>query len=455
MNKRRVHVSARPHDHPLVALTDVGKTFSTPDGELRVLEDVSMEVRRGEIVALLGKSGSGKSTLLRCIAGLVAPSSGTVSCGGVELRGANPTTAMVFQSFALLPWLSVLQNVELGLEAKGVGRVARRDRALRAIDLIGLDGFESAYPKELSGGMRQRVGFARALVVEPQVLLMDEPFSALDVLTAENLRGELLELWASADLPIQAIVLVTHNIEEAVLLADRIVILDSKPGRIRVELAVDLARPRDRHGAAFQSLVDQVYGVMIGRPAPGVVDGDTPISVRSSATHPLPHASVDGLSGFAEILVGLGPTSIAVIGDELGFEVNDLLPLVDALDLLGFATVDGGCVGLTATGRTFAGADIQVSKRIFAGAILERAPLVRSIVHAIDRTEDGKVRAGLFRHLLRRNYSTAEVDEQLEIAVDWGRYGEQFGFDADRDELTTDPDRIIATTATTATEVAP
>ena len=244
----------------------VTKTFTTPDGRaLPVLDGVSFTLREGEIVALLGKSGSGKSTLLRCVAGLIAPSSGTVTYRGTPLNGANPGVAMVFQSFALLPWLTVQQNVELAMQARDVPEDARRDKALRAIDLIGLDGFESAYPKELSGGMRQRVGFARALAVEPDALLMDEPFSALDVLTAANLRGELTRLWEGHDFPVKAILIVTHNIEEAVQLADRILVLSSNPGRIRAELAVAMPRPRDRHDPGFEQLVDTVYGILTGR----------------------------------------------------------------------------------------------------------------------------------------------------------------------------------------------
>ena len=312
---------------PLIEVETVSKTFSTADGELPVLDSISLSVHAGEVVALLGKSGSGKSTLLRCIAGLIVPSSGSVRFCGDVLNGTNPGTAMVFQSFALLPWLTVLQNVELGLEAKGVEPAHRRELAERAIDLIGLDGFESAYPKELSGGMRQRVGFARALVVEPQVLLMDEPFSALDVLTAENLRGELMELWDSDEFPIQAILLVTHNIEEAVLLADRVLILGTNPGRLKLEMAIPLPRPRNRHGAEFQALVDRIYAVMTGQPAPET--DDKPAVLATPATVPLPNASVDSLSGLAEILAGLGAVSIGETASELGFEVDDLLPLVE------------------------------------------------------------------------------------------------------------------------------
>ncbi|MEQ0564518.1 ABC transporter ATP-binding protein [Amycolatopsis sp. NEAU-NG30] len=244
----------------LVSVEHVGKRFDT----LRVLDDVSLDLREGEIVALLGRSGSGKSTLLRTIAGLTAPTTGRVRYRGTELTGANPGTAMVFQTFALMPWLTVQDNVELGLAARGVPPARRRERALAAIGLIGLGGFESAYPRELSGGMRQRVGFARALVLEPDVLLMDEPFSALDVLTAEHLRGELMALWQQEDFPTRAVCIVTHDIEEAVLLADRVVVLGANPGHVRAEVAVGLARPRDRRAPEFAALADRLRGLLTG-----------------------------------------------------------------------------------------------------------------------------------------------------------------------------------------------
>src|SRR5579862_192208 len=263
---RPTGVPSRPLGDVIISVDDLEKHFTTPDGgPLVVLDHINFTLREGEIVALLGKSGSGKSTLLRCIAGLIAPTSGSVRYRGAEVNGANPGVAMVFQSFALLPWLDVQANVELGLEARGVGPEERRRRALQAIDRIGLDGFESAYPKELSGGMRQRVGFARALVVEPDALLMDEPFSALDVLTAENLRTELLNLWSGADFPTKAVLMVTHNIEEAVQMADRILVLSSNPGRLREEIVNDLPRPRNHRSPEFEARVDQIYRIMTGR----------------------------------------------------------------------------------------------------------------------------------------------------------------------------------------------
>ena len=429
----------------------VSKAFTSPDGQaLLVLDGISFTLAEGEIVALLGRSGSGKSTLLRCVAGLIAPSSGTVSYRGVPLRGANPGVAMVFQSFALLPWLTVQQNVELGLEAQGVAEAERRERALRAIDLIGLDGFEGAYPKELSGGMRQRVGFARGIVTEPDALLMDEPFSALDVLTAENLRTELVGLWEGREAPVKSILIVTHNIEEAVLLADRILVLSSNPGRIQAELTVELPRPRDRHEPRFEALVDTVYGILTGREAAaseaiaatpaghGGAGGDRPAG--TPVTMPLPNVSVGGLAGLLEILIARGgEDGLAEIADELNFEIDDLLPLVDAAVMLGLTRVDGPRIAITDEGRELSGADILTSKQLFARFAAHRAPLVRAIVQALAATDDHTLREGFFLDLLRRGFSATEARNQLETAIDWGRYAELYDYDRDDGELTLEP----------------
>ena len=425
----------------------VTKTFTIPDGRaLPVLDDVSLTLREGEIVALLGKSGSGKSTLLRCVAGLISPSSGTVTYRGTPLNGANPGVAMVFQSFALLPWLTVQQNVELAMQARDVPEDARRDKALRAIDLIGLDGFESAYPKELSGGMRQRVGFARALAVEPDALLMDEPFSALDVLTAANLRGELTRLWEGHDFPVKAILIVTHNIEEAVQLADRILVLSSNPGRIRAELAVAMPRPRDRHDPGFEQLVDTVYGILTGREdaaeraAAAVGEAPPGAPAPTPADLPLPEVSAGGLSGLLEILAARGgEDGLAELADDLSFEIDDLLPLVDAAVLLGLARVHDARLEITQAGRDFADADIDTSKTLFGELAAARAPLIKAILRALRATNDGTLREGFFLDLLRRGFSADEARRQLDIAIDWGRYGELFEYDAERGELILEP----------------
>jgi NitT/TauT family transport system ATP-binding protein len=432
----------------IVTAESVTKAFTTPDGgALPVLEDVSFTLAEGEIVALLGKSGSGKSTLLRCVAGLIAPSSGMVSYRGTPLTGANPGVAMVFQTFALLPWLTVQQNVELGLEARGIPGADRADRAIKAIDLIGLDGFESAYPKELSGGMRQRVGFARAIVTEPDALLMDEPFSALDVLTAENLRNELVKLWEGHGAPVKSILIVTHNIEEAVLLADRVLVLSSNPGRIRAELSVDLPRPRDRHNPRFESLVDTIYDILTDReqraaaameaataqPAEGQ-PAPTPINT------PLPDVSPGGLAGLLEILAARGgKDGLAEIADDLSFEIDDLLPLTDAAILLHMARIDGSDIELTPEGKEFAAADILSSKQLFARQAARFAPLVRAITQALAATQDHTLREGFFLDVLRRGFSAQEAERQLDTAIDWGRYAELYDYDSDDKELTLEP----------------
>jgi NitT/TauT family transport system ATP-binding protein len=433
---------------------DIIKTFSTPDGRaLPVLDGVSLTLREGEIVALLGKSGSGKSTFLRCIAGLIAPTAGTVSYRGTPLNGANPGVAMVFQSFALLPWLTVQQNVELAMQAREVPEADRHAKALHAIDLIGLDGFESAYPKELSGGMRQRVGFARALSVDPDALLMDEPFSALDVLTAANLRGELTRLWEGHDFPVKAVLIVTHNIEEAVQLADRILVLSSNPGRIRAELPVGLPRPRDRHEMGFEALVDTVYGILTGREeaaekavAAAASDADAPAGpLPTPSDMPLPEVSAGGLSGLLEILAARGGREgLAELADDLTFEVDDLLPLVDAAVMLGLARVDNAELEITDQGREFATGDIDESKMLFGRLASERAPLIKAIVKGLRATSDGTLREGFFLDLLRRGFSEDEARRQLDIAIDWGRYGELFEYDAETGQLVlgSDPAKV-------------
>ncbi|AJC61617.1 nitrate/sulfonate/bicarbonate ABC transporter ATP-binding protein [Streptomyces sp. 769] len=429
----------------LLTAEAVTKSYAGADGELPVLSGIDLTVRAGEIVALLGKSGSGKSTLLRCLAGLIPPSTGTVAYRDTPLTGANPGTAMVFQTFALLPWLTVQQNVELGLEARGVPADRRSEAALQAIDLIGLDGFETAYPKELSGGMRQRVGFARALVVEPDVLMMDEPFSALDVLTAENLRGELMELWESGQFPTRAIVVVTHNIEEAVLMADRIIVLGSRPGTIRETFDVALDRPRDRDATGFEDLIDRVYRTMTGRPKETRLPGRTETlesEKRTVGNTPLPQASVDGLSGLAEMVAHRGGAcDLADLAEELGLEIDDVLPLVDSLELLGLGKISEDDLVLTERGTAFAGADVQHSKQIFAEAAAD-LPLVRLIATSLQQNPDGTLRAGFFRDLLAHHYTSEQVDEQLETATDWGRYAELYAYDAGpREYRRVEPDK--------------
>ncbi|PMB34403.1 nitrate ABC transporter ATP-binding protein, partial [Fischerella thermalis CCMEE 5319] len=385
-------------------------SFPLPDGkgEFTVLRQINVRVNAGEVVALLGRSGSGKSTLLRIMAGLIPPSEGQVISNGKPLHGANKDVAMVFQSFALLPWLTVQENVELGLEAQGVSREARRERALKAIDLVGLDGFESAYPKELSGGMKQRVGFARAFVIEPQVLFMDEPFSALDVLTAENLRGEIDDLWNAGSFPSKSILIVTHNIEEAVFLADRVIILGANPGRVRGEVVIDLPRPHDRTHPRFQALVDYIYTVMTNPEAE--VTGEVTVAKTEAPTQKpqspyaqlLPHVRVGGISGLLELIVEQPDSreDIFKLAERIQLAVDDLLPILDAAVLLGFAKVTQGDVQLTDIGRDFATTTILRSKDLFRQQVLQNVPMLASMVQTLREKRIGSMRADFFMDLL-------------------------------------------------------
>jgi len=426
----------------LIAVRGCSKSFPTAEGKgtFLALQDVSVSVGSGEVVALLGRSGSGKSTLLRIMAGLIPYSSGTVLSDGKLLTGPNPDVAMVFQSFALLPWLTVIENVEVGLEARGIERTERSRRALKAIDLVGLDGFESAYPRELSGGMKQRVGFARAMVVEPKVLFLDEPFSALDVLTAENLRGEIDELWNAKTFPAESIVLVTHNIEEAVFLADRVLVLSSDPGRVRGEVKVDLPRPHDRNDPHFKELTDYLYQVMtnprqpIAALAPATVSA-TNISPRVAEApprrRPLPHVRVGTISGMLELIDDMDTqTDVAQIAAKLAVSIDDFLAILEAAVLLDFASVDAGKVTLTPAGRVFAKASIQESKAIFRSHVLDHVKILATVVNTLAAKADKSMRADFFLDLLEEHYSAQEAQRQFETAVDWGRYAELFEYDA-------------------------
>jgi NitT/TauT family transport system ATP-binding protein len=347
----------------------------------------------------------------------------------------SPNVSIVFQSFALFPWLTVLENVEAPLKARGVGEIPRRKRSLKILETVGLDGFEGAYPKELSGGMKQRVGFARALVVEPEVLFMDEPFSALDVLTAENLRGELLELWANKSIPTRAVYIVTHNIEEAVLLADRIVVLRRNPGRIRTDFQVGLPQPRDRKSPAFLQIVDYVYKVLTQPDSAPQIAPEKQTSVAPGAPRAkypmLPHARPGGISGMLEILYDRdGHDDIYHLADDLSFEIDDVLPIVEASQMLGFVHVSEGDVELTPEGRRYVDSDIAERKEIFAKAALERVTLVRQIKRALESKSNHTLPDEFFHDTLDEHFSEQETIQQLETAVNWGRYAGLFDYDA-------------------------
>lgn len=457
---------------------------------VRVVENVSLELRDGEIVCILGPSGSGKSTILRILSGLTLPSEGRVLYRGRPFVGTNPAASIVFQTFALYPWLTVLENVELGLStAYSANRDLRRARAMRAIDIIGLDGYENAYPRELSGGMRQRVGFARALAVEPELLCMDEPFSALDVLTAENLRSELLRLWQAGDVPTTSVLIVTHSIEEAVSLADRIVILGRDPGHVRTILPVRLDHPRNRKSSHFQAITDLVYTILSERDyalSPeditiidgGNVSGSTknssepshvmsePPSMESQASllsldglalsepltpvslheaddvrrdsevarypqlPPVRIGSVGGLLAFIEESIN---TDLYLLGQRLQLDVDDLYPLIDAASILGVIEVDEGDVRINKKGQRFIEATIDDRKNIVRLACLD-APGARLIAHIYRMLKQAKTHTLpqelIFDTVLLKHFSPEEARRQLEVAIEWGRFAELFGYEA-------------------------
>jgi len=416
----------------LIASHAVCKTYATGDSAGRlVLDHIDFALKEGEIVGILGKSGSGKSTFLRVLAGLTPPTEGYASYRGRRIDSPAQGVAMVFQTFALFPWLTVLGNVELGLEAQGVAREERRQRAIAAIDLIGLDGFESAYPKELSGGMRQRVGFARALVVNPDVLLLDEPFSALDVLTAETLRGDLMDLWLARRVPTKGIIIVSHNIEEAVEIADRIIIFGSDPGCIRNEIPINLPRPRSQADPAFRRIVDEVYTLMTTVPgAEAARRRAEPIGVA----YRLPDASIQQLVGLLEALSNApyeGRADLPKLAESEHLGTEELVILIEALQLLGFAQVGGGDIEALPAGREFAAADLQRRKQIFADHLRRNIPLAAHIRRVLDERPGHAAPEGRFLAELEDYLSEEEAAKVFETVINWGRYAELFAYDYD------------------------
>jgi NitT/TauT family transport system ATP-binding protein len=426
---------------PIIEARKLEKSYPQPDGStIQVIAPTDLAIYPGQIIALLGASGCGKSTLLRMLTGLSPATAGDVYWHGHPVGDESPNVSIVFQSFALFPWLTVLENVEAPLEARGMPPIERHKRALRIIDAVGLDGFESAYPKELSGGMKQRVGVARALVVEPEVLFMDEPFSALDVLTAETLRGELLELWLGHKIPTRAIFIVTHNIEEAVVLADRIIVLGRNPAHIHADFKVEIAHPRDRKASKFVELVDSIYRILT---KPEHKDDTVPPRTYAPGvpappkTIMLPHTRPGGMTGLLEILTDQGGRAdLSRLADELSLEVDALLPTVDTAVLLGMLRVEEGDAVITPEGQTFAQADIQARKAIFRKAALANVPLLRQMEQALKAKSNRTLSEEFFRDLLDEHFSEEESRCQLETAIQWGRYAEIFDYDAATGKLT-------------------
>lgn len=423
------------NDKNIIKVEHVKKVFQKDEQqELLVLDDITFELQAGEIVAMLGRSGSGKSTLLRIISGLITPSQGKIFYRGKLVKGPVQGVSMVFQNFALMPWLTVLQNVELGLEALGVPRVERRKRALKAIDIIGLDGFESAFPRELSGGMRQRVGFARALVVDPDILVMDEPFSALDVLTAENLRNDLLDLWQGKKTKTNCIFLVTHNIEEAVLLADRILIMDANPGRIKHDLRVNLKHTREVESEDFRAMVDKIYTLITSTPKSGARK-----KIELNLGYRIPDAEVSEMAGLMETLLEEEavdkPIDLSELAEILHLDLDDLLSLTEVLNILQFAREENGEIRLTNAGKQFAEADIWKRKEIFAKHLLQYIPLVKHIALVLEKRITHRVSKKYFLEELEDYLSPDDSERVLRVVIEWGRYAELFAYNDNEGKL--------------------
>jgi NitT/TauT family transport system ATP-binding protein len=421
---------------PIIQARRIEKGFERPGGgQIQVIAPTSLSVEPGVITALLGPSGSGKSTLLRMLSGLTTPSAGEVLWHGKPVSECKPNAAIVFQSFALFPWLTVIENVEVPLLARGMRQEERHGRALRTLHSVGLSGFETAYPKELSGGMKQRVGFARALAVEPEVLFMDEPFSALDVLTAENLRRELMELWLGKKIPTKSIFLVTHNIEEAVLLADRIIVLGRDPAKVRADFRVPLSQPRDRQSAEFLLYVDYIYKLMT---QPELAAGP-PVGAGREPRRQyrmLPYARPGSIAGLLELLNDRGgKEDLYRIAEELLMDVDDLLPIVEAATLLLFVKSDGGDIELTPSGTVFAEADISTRKELFRESALAHVTLLQQMNSALASKSDHTMPVELFRDILQEHFSYDDVQRQIDTALNWGRYGDIFNYDSESERL--------------------
>src|SRR5512139_748548 len=419
---------------PLLELKNVSRLYGKAPKQFTAVQDITLQIHPGEFVCLLGPSGCGKSTLLRMITGLNSTSTGQVLYKGQPQRGVNPHATIVFQTFALYPWLTVQQNVEVALKARGVAEADRRKKAVQLLDKVGLDGFEKAYPRELSGGMRQKVGFARAMAVEPQLFCLDEPFSALDVLSAEALRGELLELWTSKSIPTEAVLMVTHNIEEAVFLADRIIVMEKDPGRVLAEVNVTLHHPRNRKDTAFQALVDKVYALVAGKTEPEAEALGTAPGVPGQ-TRALPVATLNRLAGLLEAIDAEQGNQVDLyrLAEDLHLELDDILPVVEGAEIMGFATVDQGDIRLTPLGETFATVSIVARKEILAGRVM-RLPIIRWIYETLQQDDNQRIAEDYFVEQLQADFGDY-AKEQLDTAVDWGRYAELFAYDEGSGEL--------------------
>lgn len=407
---------------------NITKKYPTPEGgDVTVIGDVSIQIREGEFVSLLGPSGSGKSTFLRILTGLIPPTSGEILFNNKPLKHANPRLSIVFQSYGLLPWLTVLENVELPLLSMGIPKEDRRKKAIQVLDLVGLDGFETALPRELSGGQKQRVGLARALVLDPEILFADEPFSNLDVLTAENLRRDLLELWHQKKLNTKAIFMVTHSIEEAVFMSDTCIIFSKNPARVIGVIPINLPYPRDIRSREFQHYVDKIYTTMT-----------SPLMTKKLRTSEkpemLPHVRPGSIIGLLELLLERGGRAdMWEFAQGLNLEVDDIYPSIEGANMLGFIEVKEGDIIITEKGEKIALADIPTQKILFREAVLENVPLIKQIYSILKETNKKQLPKDFFIDLIDEYYSEKEAEKQVNTAISWGRFAEIMGYDEESD----------------------
>jgi NitT/TauT family transport system ATP-binding protein len=413
----------------LCELRHVDKEFPQGKGPpLRVLQDVSLAIRPNEVVALLGPSGCGKSTILRILAGLTPPTRGEVLYHRAPLVGLNPGIGFVFQSFALYPWMTVAQNVQAVLRAKGLSEDEVAERASRAIRTVGLAGFEGSFPRELSGGMKQRVGMARAFSLDPEMLFMDEPFSQVDALTAESLRAEVLDIWAAEDKNPSSIVMVSHDIKEVAYMADRIVLLDANPGRVRTVVENALPRPRDYRSPGLLQLVDRLHDLITGMEMPDVTGAPT--------FEAIPHARASEIIGLLEYLdARQGREDVFRIAYDTNRDFGRLITVVNAAELLDFVDTPKRTVVLAAEGLRFVRASPADRKGVWRDKLLE-LQLFRQVKEALERNPDHRVERDFVLELIALHMPNESLEDVFEVFVSWSRFGELFTYDELTDTVT-------------------
>jgi NitT/TauT family transport system ATP-binding protein len=443
---------------PICEAQRVTVAFGGPDSTRNVLEDVSLAVNRGEVIAILGPSGCGKSTLLRALVGLLKPTSGAVLAHGQPLRGIHPGISIVFQNFALYPWLTVGQNIEVALNGLGLDPSAARKRILRCIDLVGLEGYEKSYPKELSGGMKQRVGIARALARGPELLCMDEPFSALDVFTAETLRSEVYRLWtggSTADVgAVKSVLMITHIIEEAVFLADRIVIMGTRPGHVRQIIANTIPHPRDYQSPQFLSMVQHIHDIIVKEHLPEEPAAEAAAAAEAGGIpmpEPLPLVNFSAVIGLMEILNDhRGRMDIFAIDQLTDYDFGQTLSVIKAGEMLDFLDTPKNDVLLTELGRRFLQQDVNGRKALL-NEQLRKLGTFRFVLQILSEAKDHQLPHEVVIEELVMRLPTQDPDAMFQTIVGWGRYAELLTYSADTETLALNEPATTAATAEAAT----